>query len=221
MLARVWVGKSTQHARGFTLRNDAQSRTSRGRDPHASGGCHRLLSAVPRRAAVTTMAAMLEAMVDKVVHVVTNDGRNIVGLMKGFDQTTNIILDECHERVFSSAAGVEQVRYCNRTQHPHDGMPQWQDIMFIFRFLAMCRWSLVCILCVVTTCEPCPPKHAAPCRSPCFASATERTHHFACHCHRNRDTQCCSRRGGRGRRRGAQPRRDHCGAAKACGSLST
>ena len=55
------------------------------------------------------MAAMLEGMVDKVVQVVTNDGRNIVGVMKGFDQTTNVILDECHERVFSSDAGVEQV----------------------------------------------------------------------------------------------------------------
>ena len=55
------------------------------------------------------MASMLEGMVDKVVQVVTNDGRNIVGVLKGFDQTTNIILDECHERVFSSDAGVEQV----------------------------------------------------------------------------------------------------------------
>ena len=64
--------------------------------------------AAARRVA-TTMAAMLEGMVDKVVQVVTNDGRNIVGLLKGFDQTTNVILDECHERVFSAAAGVEQV----------------------------------------------------------------------------------------------------------------
>mmetsp|Transcript_20025 Transcript_20025/g.42285 ORF Transcript_20025/g.42285 Transcript_20025/m.42285 type:complete len:97 (-) Transcript_20025:826-1116(-) len=55
------------------------------------------------------MAAMLESYLDKVVQVVTNDGRNIVGLLKGFDQTTNVILDECHERVFSMEAGVEQV----------------------------------------------------------------------------------------------------------------
>ncbi len=54
------------------------------------------------------MAAMLEGFVDKVVQVITNDGRNIVGLLKGFDQTTNVILDECHERVYSTAAGVEQ-----------------------------------------------------------------------------------------------------------------
>eukprot|EP00964_Phaeocystis_antarctica_P023716 scaffold13249_cov62-Phaeocystis_antarctica.AAC.5 len=56
------------------------------------------------------MAAMLDGMVDKVVQVVTNDGRNIVGMLKGFDQTTNVILDECHERVFSPDAGVEQAR---------------------------------------------------------------------------------------------------------------
>lgn len=55
------------------------------------------------------MASMLEPMVDKVVEVVTNDGRVIVGLLKGFDQATNVILEECHERVFSSDKGVEQV----------------------------------------------------------------------------------------------------------------
>jgi len=55
------------------------------------------------------MASMLEGYVDKVVQVVTNDGRNIVGVLSGFDQTTNVILNECHERVFSSSAGVEQV----------------------------------------------------------------------------------------------------------------
>lgn len=31
------------------------------------------------------------------------------GVLKGFDQTTNIILQDCHERVFSPTAGVEQV----------------------------------------------------------------------------------------------------------------
>ncbi len=30
-------------------------------------------------------------------------------MLKGFDQTTNIILQDCHERVFSPTAGVEQV----------------------------------------------------------------------------------------------------------------
>ena len=52
---------------------------------------------------------MMEGYVDKIVQVVTNDGRNIVGILKGFDQTTNVILEDCNERVFSSTAGVEQV----------------------------------------------------------------------------------------------------------------
>ena len=28
-----------------------------------------------------------------------NDGRNIIGILRGFDQTTNLILEECFERV--------------------------------------------------------------------------------------------------------------------------
>ena len=41
--------------------------------------------------------------------MITNDGRNLVGNLRGFDQTTNVILDECHERVFSPVSGVDQV----------------------------------------------------------------------------------------------------------------
>lgn len=33
----------------------------------------------------------------------------VQGTLKGFDQTINLILDESHERVFSSSQGVEQV----------------------------------------------------------------------------------------------------------------
>ncbi|KAG1346950.1 Sm-like protein LSM8 [Cocos nucifera] len=36
------------------------------------------------------------------ISVITNDGRHIVGILKGFDQATNIILDESHERVYST-----------------------------------------------------------------------------------------------------------------------
>ena len=38
------------------------------------------------------------------IAVVTNDGRNIVGVLRGYDQQTNMILDECHERVYSMQA---------------------------------------------------------------------------------------------------------------------
>ena len=40
--------------------------------------------------------------------MITNDGRNIVGNLRGFDQATNLILDECHERIFSPIEGVQQ-----------------------------------------------------------------------------------------------------------------
>ncbi|KAG5534418.1 hypothetical protein RHGRI_022518 [Rhododendron griersonianum] len=45
----------------------------------------------------------------KTISVITNDGRNIVGVLKGFDQATNIILDESHERVYSTKEGVQQL----------------------------------------------------------------------------------------------------------------
>merc|ERR1740123_1607831 len=44
---------------------------------------------------------------DKMVSIITCDGRNIVGTMKGLDQQTNIILMDCHERMYSQTDGVE------------------------------------------------------------------------------------------------------------------
>ena len=44
-----------------------------------------------------------------VVTVITNDGRHLVGTMRGYDQATNIILEECTERVYSEGAGVETI----------------------------------------------------------------------------------------------------------------
>eukprot|EP00884_Botryococcus_braunii_P012087 jgi/Botrbrau1/2087/Bobra.0047s0047.3 len=51
----------------------------------------------------------LSDYVDRNVSVVTNDGRNIVGMLKGCDQASNLVLGDCHERVYSTKAGVEQV----------------------------------------------------------------------------------------------------------------
>lgn len=51
----------------------------------------------------------MASWVDTTVSVITNDGRNIVGTLRGYDQTNNLILDECHERVFSSKTGVESI----------------------------------------------------------------------------------------------------------------
>ncbi|ODM92711.1 U6 snRNA-associated Sm-like protein LSm8 [Orchesella cincta] len=55
------------------------------------------------------MGSALESYVNRVVSIITSDGRNFVGTMKGFDQTINIILDDSHERVYSVSSGVEQV----------------------------------------------------------------------------------------------------------------
>eukprot|EP00897_Mesotaenium_endlicherianum_P010519 jgi/Mesen1/9496/ME000063S08942 len=51
----------------------------------------------------------LEPYIDQTISVITNDGRNIVGVLRGFDQATNLILDESHERVYSTRQGVEQL----------------------------------------------------------------------------------------------------------------
>ena len=57
------------------------------------------------------MTATLESYLNRMVSIITADGRNFVGTLKGFDQTVNLILDDTHERVFSSTNGVEQVTY--------------------------------------------------------------------------------------------------------------
>ncbi|XP_027352498.1 sm-like protein LSM8 isoform X2 [Abrus precatorius] len=53
----------------------------------------------------------LESLVDQTISVITNDGRNIVGVLKGFDQATNIILDESHERVYSTKLHFLTLKY--------------------------------------------------------------------------------------------------------------
>ncbi|GAA5851205.1 hypothetical protein JCM8547_004166 [Rhodosporidiobolus lusitaniae] len=55
------------------------------------------------------VVSALTAYVDKQVLVITQDGRVIVGELKGFDQTTNVILSGSVERVFSADEGVEEV----------------------------------------------------------------------------------------------------------------
>jgi len=55
------------------------------------------------------MASGLESYINHTVSIITADGRNFIGTLKGFDQTINIILDESHERVFSPSSGVEQI----------------------------------------------------------------------------------------------------------------
>ncbi|KAI2806342.1 U4/U6-U5 snRNP complex subunit lsm8 [Blomia tropicalis] len=55
------------------------------------------------------MATNLENYVGRTILVITLDGRQIVGVLKGFDQTINIVIDDCIERVYNRVTGVEQV----------------------------------------------------------------------------------------------------------------
>merc|ERR1712189_162902 len=58
---------------------------------------------------INKMATSLDTYVGRTAAIVTQDGRMIVGTLKGFDQTVNLVLDESHERVFSQNSGVNQV----------------------------------------------------------------------------------------------------------------
>ncbi len=52
---------------------------------------------------------VLSGYVDRVISIITNDGRNILGKLRGFDQTTNLILEGCTERIYSEDEGVEEL----------------------------------------------------------------------------------------------------------------
>uniref|UniRef100_A0AAV1V8F6 U6 snRNA-associated Sm-like protein LSm8 n=1 Tax=Peronospora matthiolae TaxID=2874970 RepID=A0AAV1V8F6_9STRA len=58
---------------------------------------------------ILEMAAYLQEMMDQTISVITNDGRNIIGVLKGFDQCVNVILSDSFERVFSLKEPVEAV----------------------------------------------------------------------------------------------------------------
>jgi U6 snRNA-associated Sm-like protein LSm8 len=51
----------------------------------------------------------MENFLEKQVSVVTCDGRNYLGILKGLDQATNVVLERCIENIFHSTEGVKQV----------------------------------------------------------------------------------------------------------------
>lgn len=55
------------------------------------------------------MASALSEYENKSVHIITSDGRNIVGKLSGYDQLQNLILSEASERIFSSVSKPEVV----------------------------------------------------------------------------------------------------------------
>lgn len=55
--------------------------------------------------------ALAEAWNDQTVTVLTNDGKVVVGTLKGLDRMSNIILDDCHERIFSLEEGIQKLQH--------------------------------------------------------------------------------------------------------------
>uniref|UniRef100_A0AC35U157 U6 snRNA-associated Sm-like protein LSm8 n=1 Tax=Rhabditophanes sp. KR3021 TaxID=114890 RepID=A0AC35U157_9BILA len=53
------------------------------------------------------MTTTLDDYLNKRVQVITGDGRDIFGMLLGFDQTTNLIIEDARERIFSSAKKLE------------------------------------------------------------------------------------------------------------------
>lgn len=53
--------------------------------------------------------ALLFDYVNKKVSVITNDGRNVIGNLLGFDQVCNVVLDKSTERIFAPDAAVQVV----------------------------------------------------------------------------------------------------------------
>jgi len=47
------------------------------------------------------MSSSLSTFVDKFVTIITTDGRLLVGYLRGYDQTTNLILSGAQERTIS------------------------------------------------------------------------------------------------------------------------
>lgn len=51
---------------------------------------------------------VLESMLHKHVQIISTEGRVFMGVLQGVDQTLNVILSECRERVFSLDQEVQE-----------------------------------------------------------------------------------------------------------------
>merc|ERR1712002_108324 len=51
---------------------------------------------------IEAMSQLLDPLVGNKVEIITNDGRVVVGILKGLDQVVNVVLANTEERVFTS-----------------------------------------------------------------------------------------------------------------------
>ena len=56
------------------------------------------------------MTSYMESLVDQVISVITNEGRVFNGVLKSFDQSMNMVISQCIEKVYSVDEGVEFIK---------------------------------------------------------------------------------------------------------------
>jgi U6 snRNA-associated Sm-like protein LSm8 len=52
------------------------------------------------------MSSYVENLVESVVSVITTEGKVYIGVLKSFDQSMNIILNNCCEKIYSLDEGI-------------------------------------------------------------------------------------------------------------------
>jgi U6 snRNA-associated Sm-like protein LSm8 len=52
------------------------------------------------------MTSYVESLVDQIVTVITADGRVFTGFLKSFDQSMNLFLKDCFEKIYTKEEGV-------------------------------------------------------------------------------------------------------------------
>jgi len=55
------------------------------------------------------MSEFLHELSGRIVSVITNDGRHVIGTLRGVDGVTNLLLSNCKERIYSEEDGVQEV----------------------------------------------------------------------------------------------------------------
>ncbi|KAI1319944.1 N(alpha)-acetyltransferase 38, NatC auxiliary [Mortierella claussenii] len=55
------------------------------------------------------MSDQLKSLVERPVFVYLTDGRTLIGQLMGYDQSSNVILGQTHERIFSSTEPMKSV----------------------------------------------------------------------------------------------------------------
>mmetsp|Transcript_1073 Transcript_1073/g.2598 ORF Transcript_1073/g.2598 Transcript_1073/m.2598 type:complete len:97 (+) Transcript_1073:380-670(+) len=57
------------------------------------------------------MSKHLDELVGQKISVIANDGRHYIGKLRGLDRQTNLIIEDCVERIYSEDEGCESVPY--------------------------------------------------------------------------------------------------------------